>query len=80
MRFLSELSAAHDFKLCTQNLTEQAYEQRFDQELVLRFFAFKNNGDEYEHDVSDFMTDYMESVATLKQGTNLTMTLRDRSS
>jgi hypothetical protein len=36
---------------------------RFDQELVLRFFAFKNNRDEYEHDVSDFMTDYMESVA-----------------
>lgn len=63
MRFLQELSAAPDFRLCTDNLTEEARQLRFDQELVLRFFAFKNNRDEYEHDVSDFMTDYMESVA-----------------
>jgi hypothetical protein len=63
MRFLSELSATADFRRCTENLSEEAYQQKFDQELVLRFFAFKNNRDEYVHDVSDFMTDYMESIA-----------------
>ena len=28
----------------------------------LRFFTFKNIGKEYEHDVGDFMTEYMEHV------------------
>jgi hypothetical protein len=63
MRFLSELSSTSDFKLCTQTLTEEAQQQRFDQELVLRFFAFKNNRLLYTHDVGDFMTDYMEQIA-----------------
>jgi hypothetical protein len=63
MRFLSELSTTAEFRRCTENLSEEAYQQKFDQELVLRFFAFKNNRDEYVHDVSDFMTDYMESIA-----------------
>jgi hypothetical protein len=68
MRFLGELSASADFRRCTENLTEEARQQSFDQELVLRFFAFKNNRDEYEHDVSDFMTDYMESIADPEGG------------
>lgn len=63
MRFLSELSVTSDFKLCTQTLTEEAQQQRFDQELVLRFFAFKNHRHLYSHDVGDFMTDYMEEIA-----------------
>lgn len=63
MRFLVELSHTEGFKTCTQNLSEENYQQKFDQELVLRFFAFKNNREEYVHDVSDFMTDYMESIA-----------------
>lgn len=69
MRFLAELSRTPEFMLCTENLTEEAYQQKFDQELVLRFFAFKNNRDEYVHDVSDFMTDYMESIADSEIGT-----------
>jgi hypothetical protein len=69
MRFLAELSRTPRFMLCTENLTEEAYQQKFDQELVLRFFAFKNNRDEYVHDVSDFMTDYMESIADPEVGT-----------
>ncbi len=63
MKFIGELSSSEDFKLCTANVSEEATRQSFDQELVLRFFAFKNNRNEYVHDVSDFMTDYMESVA-----------------
>jgi hypothetical protein len=31
-------------------------------ELILRFFAFKNNLDEYVHDIDPFLTDYLERV------------------
>jgi hypothetical protein len=34
-----------------------------DVELVLRFFAFKNNFAEFRHDISGFMTDFMERVS-----------------
>jgi hypothetical protein len=37
--------------------------EKEDQELVLRFFAFKNYRDHYVHDVGDFMTEYMELVS-----------------
>jgi hypothetical protein len=62
MRFLIELSQNNDFLICTQNLTDESRNQRFDQELVLRFFAFKNYKGNYTHDVADFLTEYMEAV------------------
>jgi hypothetical protein len=36
-----------------------------DVELVLRFFAFKNNFEEFRHDIADFMTKFMERVTDL---------------
>jgi hypothetical protein len=63
MSFISKLSEQADYKICTQTLTDEAINQRFHQELVLRFFAFKNRRDMYTHDVGDFMTDYMEEIA-----------------
>lgn len=63
MRFITELSVLSTFRTCTDTLTDDAKQRRFDQELVLRFFAFKNNRVAYTHDVGDFMTDYMEAVA-----------------
>lgn len=70
MAFLITLSNLPDFRQCTSTLTEEAQQQRFDQELVLRFFAFKNQRASYTHDVGDFMTDYMESVSDPLSGTN----------
>jgi hypothetical protein len=63
MTFVSKLSDQPDYKTCIQTLTDEAINQRFHQELVLRFFAFKNRRDLYTHDVGDFMTDYMEEIA-----------------
>jgi hypothetical protein len=63
MRFIVELSRNEHFLICTQYLTEEAKHQRFDQELVLRFFAFKNRRADYKHDVADFLTDFMEAVS-----------------
>jgi hypothetical protein len=63
MKLIAELSDSEDFKVCTAYVSDEARQQSFDQELVLRFFAFKNNRQAYIHDVSDFMTDYLESIA-----------------
>lgn len=63
MKFIADLCQLEDFRTCTDTLTDEARQQRFDQELVLRFFAFKNNRDAYKHDVTDFLTEYMESIA-----------------
>jgi hypothetical protein len=63
MSFISKLSGEANFKTCIQTLTDEAINQRYHQELVLRFFAFKNQRDRYVHDVGDFMTDYMEGIA-----------------
>jgi hypothetical protein len=65
--FIISLSNKKDFKLCTDSIT---YEQKlgaFDQELVLRFFALKNDLSSFKHDVADFLTDYMERVAEQKK-------------
>lgn len=61
--FIIELSQNADFVECISNLTDEKKDQKYDQELVLRFFAFKNCRDRYSHDVGDFMTEYMEAVS-----------------
>jgi len=62
-KFLIECSNNEDFKECIENFPEEKLEQKQDQELVLRFFTFKNHREKYVHDVKDFMTEYMESVS-----------------
>lgn len=61
--FLIESSQNSDFKQCISSLTEDRRRMMIDVELVLRFFAFKNNFEEFRHDVSAFLTDYMERVS-----------------
>lgn len=62
---LINFSSDIHFQSTISNLSENKVNEKYDQELVLRFLAFKNNISEYVHDVSDFLTEYMES-ATLK--------------
>ncbi|NKC10767.1 MAG: DUF262 domain-containing protein [Gammaproteobacteria bacterium] len=61
--FLIELSRNDDFKTCISSLTEDRRRMMGDVELVLRFFAFKNNFSEFRYDVRAFLTDYMERVS-----------------
>jgi hypothetical protein len=61
--FIIEASADSNFKSCTQYLTQERKLSAYDQELVLRFFALKNWRDRFKHEVSDFLTEYMEQVA-----------------
>ena len=62
-QFIIELSSDQDFQYCISTIADGARARRFDHELVLRFFAFKNDLGGYRHDVSDFLTDYMEAVS-----------------
>ncbi|WP_245784007.1 DUF262 domain-containing protein [Alicyclobacillus macrosporangiidus] len=66
-KFIIELSKNPDFKTCIANLSDEKWEQKGDQELVLRFFAFKNAREAYRHDVGDFLTEYMEQVSDPEQ-------------
>ncbi|HVN68040.1 MAG TPA: DUF262 domain-containing protein [Candidatus Binatia bacterium] len=60
--FVIELSHNEHFRECTANLTDENRYGSFDQELVLRFFAFKNDRESFKHEVGEFLTDYMEKV------------------
>ncbi|MGW0293319.1 DUF262 domain-containing protein [Streptomyces tuirus] len=61
--FIVDLSEDENFKECIDSVNENAILRKFDQELVLRFFALRNWGEEYKHDVADFLTEYMEAVS-----------------
>ncbi|MDA1050960.1 MAG: DUF262 domain-containing protein [Planctomycetota bacterium] len=61
--FLIDLSKNSEFEKCIESLSDERRRTMGDVELVLRFFAFKNNFDEFRHDVSPFLTDYMERVS-----------------
>jgi hypothetical protein len=61
--FIINLSRTPEFKTCVEYLTSEQRLSGFDQELVLRFFALKNSRETFKHDISDFLTDYMEAVA-----------------
>ncbi|MEI3612494.1 hypothetical protein [Pseudogracilibacillus sp. SO30301A] len=61
--FIIQLSKSEDFKICIANLSREQYDQKIDQEYVLKFFAFKNNREEYRKNIAPFLTDYMEKVA-----------------
>lgn len=61
--FIIRLSETDDFGICTEGLTEAKTLSAYDQELVLRFFALKDRRQDFKHEVSDFLTDYMEDVA-----------------
>lgn len=61
--FIIALSKDENFKITTENLSQEQILGAYDQELVLRFFTFLNNGEAFKHDIRDFMTEYMEQVS-----------------
>lgn len=61
--FIIELSKTDAFNRCIETLSQERKLASYDQELVLRFFALKNYLPRFKHDVSDFLTEYMEAVS-----------------
>lgn len=52
-----------DYKGCIENISDEQRYGAYDRELILRFFALKNWKDKFKHDITDFLTEYMEAVA-----------------
>ena len=63
VNFIVELSENNDFKNCISQASDGKLDARLDQELILRFFTFKNWGDKYTKAVNTFMTQFMEAVS-----------------
>ena len=61
--FINNIAKNEDFLSTIQNVSKNQRQKKFAEELVLRFFAFKNMSDEFSHDIDKFLTSYMETVA-----------------
>ena len=60
--FIIECSEYEYFKKAISNVIDDYAKTKKDQELVLRFFALKNNLANYKKDLDFFLTNYMEKV------------------
>ncbi len=61
-QFLIDQSRTDVFKTAIEGVGENRIDEKYDQELVLRFFAFKNWREKYVKDVHGFLTTYLEAV------------------
>jgi len=61
--FIKKCSENIDFKEVIQKIGVNKFYQKYDQELVLRYFAIKNNVDEYKYPVSEYLTNFMEFMS-----------------
>ena len=64
MDFLDECSRNEDFKNVIKRIGEEKRKTRYDQELVLRFFATKNDIENYRYPVTEYLTRYLEKMTT----------------
>ncbi|TPK63061.1 DUF262 domain-containing protein [Mesorhizobium sp. B2-4-19] len=60
--FVVRMAQVEEFKSCTEYLTYERRMSAFDEELVLRFFALKNQRAQFKHEVTDFLDEYMEAI------------------
>lgn len=61
--FIKRMSQNADYVACMAELTDEKREQLAMEEYVLRFFGMKNKRTEYEKNVGEFLTEYMEAVS-----------------
>lgn len=62
--FINDLASNDaNFKTCTSTLSDEQRINSYDKELVLRFFALKNSLISFKHDVSEFLTEYLERAS-----------------
>ena len=64
MDFLEECSHNKDFANVIKRIGKDKLKTRYDQELVLRFFAIKNDIENYRYPVTEYLTRYLEKVTT----------------
>ncbi len=64
MDFLEECSRNEDFKNVIKRVADDKLKTRYDQELVLRFFATKNDIENYRYPVTEYLTRFLEKITT----------------
>ena len=62
INFLEECSKNADFQSVIKRIASDKIRTRYDQELVLRFFAIKNDIDNYKYPVTEYLTRYLEKI------------------
>lgn len=62
--FLEECSKNIDFKAVIKRIGSDKMKTRYDQELILRFFAIKNDIESYRYPVTEYLTRYLEKITT----------------
>ena len=71
--FIDECSKNADFKQVISQIGEDKFSTRYDQELVLRFFATKNDLSNYRYPVTEYLTRYLEDITTKEKPFNYTI-------
>ena len=64
IEFLDACSKNEDFKAVIKRIGEDKFKSKYDQELVLRFFAVKNDLEDYRYPVTEYLTRYLEKITT----------------
>ena len=61
---MDECSKNEDFRAVVKRIGEDKFKSKYDQELVLRFFAVKNDLEDYRYPVTEYLTRYLERITT----------------
>jgi hypothetical protein len=69
--FIEKCSHNKHFKNVICRIGGEKINTKYDQELVLRFFAIKNDIDNYKYPVTEFLTNYLEDITTGKKDFDL---------
>lgn len=59
---LEECSKNEDFRSAIHMVPEEKIKTKYDQELILRFFAIKNDIEDYKYPVTEYLTRYLEKI------------------
>ena len=62
--FLEECSKNKDFKTVVSKVAADKKKTQYDQELVLRFFAVKNDSGQESYPLTEYLTRYLEKITT----------------
>ena len=61
--FINDLTQNSDFKATIKSISKLKKQKKYAEELVLRYFATKNDSDTFSHHIDEFLTNYMEKVS-----------------
>jgi hypothetical protein len=62
INFIEECSQNTDFREAIKLIGKDKFSTKYDQELILRFLAIKNNIEGYKYPVTEYLTQYLEGI------------------